>query len=221
MAYFQAYVSLPKDQLKDLHNLSEANPRAFKYRFLGHYLSKYYGVSNYKKSGFYEYLTLSRHRIRALMGISAEEEAKRLKKDKDIPVWMKSTIDRTYPLLDLGWTRQDCQRYIRQMGYEMMPPSLCRRCPYKTPEQVLLTSIEDPSVYRDWVRQERNKLDESLKKFPDLPPEKNHGVFGGTKTLVEVVSKTRKKHAHLSDEGLYTMLDENRMNHGHCVASTY
>lgn len=45
--------------------------------------------------------------------------------------------------------------------------------------------------------------------------------MGNLKTLPGVVEATHKKYSHLSEEELYALLHENRMNHGHCVGSKY
>lgn len=191
------------------------------YKFLTHYLAEHYGVSGYKKNGLYEYTALVGEKIQVLIGIAADEAKDRIDHSERVPSWMANNIQRRYPLADLGWNRADCQNYIRSFGTEPPPPSLCVMCPFKTPEQVLLTAIENPSAYAFWVRLEANKLAAHEKRFPHLPQEKNHGVFGSGKTLPGVVEDTRRKYGHLSEQELEELLHENRMNHGHCVGSKY
>jgi hypothetical protein len=113
-----------------------------------------------------------------MIGLSAEEADRRLSKDDGAPKWMKETVDRVYPLIEMGWTRGDCQDYIRACGFPLPYPSLCRRCPYKTELDIIQMSRTDPEGFEEWVELERNRLDAHSLRFPDLPEEKNHGVFG-------------------------------------------
>lgn len=191
------------------------------YKFLAAYLAKHYGVSDHNKNGYYEYTSLTGEKIKVLIGLSANEQKKRIKKEEKLPAWMAANVERIYPLFDLGWDRFDCQRYIAQMGFGPVRPSLCRMCPFQTAEETLLLSLEDPSEYNRWVKRERRKLDASAERFPDLPPEKNHGVFGPGKTLPLVVAGAREKYRHLSNEDLQAKLHEHMMSHGHCVGSSY
>ena len=71
------------------------------------------------------------------------------------------------------------------------------------------------------MKLEANKLAAHEKRFPHFPQEKNHGVCGSGKTLPDVVEATRLKYADLSEDELYELSHENRMNHGHCVGSKY
>ncbi len=83
------------------------------YRFLEELLATDYGVSQVGKRGFHEYTSLIGRKITMMIGLSAEEAERRLSKDDKAPKWMKETVDRVYPLIELGWTRGDCQEYIR------------------------------------------------------------------------------------------------------------
>ncbi len=71
-------------------------------------------------------------RIRVLIGITAEEAEKRVNDDEEkIPVWMRETADRVYPLVELGMTRADCQDYARSHGLPVPFSSLCKFCPLR------------------------------------------------------------------------------------------
>lgn len=74
---------------------------------------------------------------------------------------------------------------------------------------------EDPEVLAEWIILERAKLDSSAAKFPELPPEKNFGVFG-TKNLEQALEEARAQYGHLT----YEELHELRMA-GHDVRSCY
>lgn len=108
------------------------------YRFLEDLLARDYGVRHGKKAGLYDYVALTGEPIRVLLGIAAGEE-KRLAKDDSAPQWMRRTIERVYPLLELGWGRRECQDYIRSKGHEVPIPSLCRRCPFKQKLELMWT----------------------------------------------------------------------------------
>lgn len=185
------------------------------YRWLEDFLAREYGTRHGKKSGLYEYTRLTGEKIRVIIGIAAGEE-KRVAADKGVPAWMTHNIERQYPLIELGWDRKACQEYIRSLGYDLPPPSLCMRCPYKQKTDLLLMSRKNPEAFEEWVELERNKLDAHSRKYPDRPGDKNHGVFGAGTTLPSVLEEAKKEHGHRSLEEL----EEIRMA-GHHVASTY
>ncbi|MEO0852760.1 MAG: hypothetical protein AAFY15_04565, partial [Cyanobacteria bacterium J06648_11] len=56
------------------------------------------------------------------LGISVDE-AHRMKRDRS------PTFVNTFPLVELGWTRQDCRDYARSHGFDP-PKSRCYFCPY-------------------------------------------------------------------------------------------
>lgn len=185
------------------------------FRWLEDFLSREYGTRHGNKAGLYEYTRLTGEKIRVIIGIAAGEE-KRAAADKAVPPWMSRNIDRQYPLIERGWDRKACQEYIRSLGYECPPPSLCMRCPYSQHTDVLLMSRKNPKAYAEWVELEQNKFDAHTRKYPDRPQEKNHGVFGAGTTLPGVLAEAEKEYGHLSLEEL----GEIRMA-GHQVASAY
>lgn len=128
---------------------------------------------------------------------------------------MRRTIEYRYPLIEDGWDRARCQRYILSTGHDLPIPSLCRRCPFKRYSDLALMEREDPEGLAEWISLERAKLDSSARKFPDLPPEKNFGVFGA-KNLEQALKEAREQYGHLS----YEELHELRMA-GHNVRSCY
>lgn len=179
-------------------------------------MAKDYGVESGRKKGFYEYTALTGRKLRMMIGLSSGEVGRRLKKQKDVPLWMGRTVERVYPLVEMGWDGKRCQEYILGSGFPLPVPSLCRRCPYKGELDVLRMSRDDPEGFTEWVELERNKLDAHSERFPHLPEERNHGVFGANTTLPDVLAKAEEKYGHLSDEEL----DGMRME-GHAVGSKY
>ena len=184
------------------------------YRFLEALLSQDYGVSHGRKQGLYEYTALTGEPIRVLLGIAAGEET-RISEDDSSPPWMKRTIERRYPLVELGWDRLTCQNYILSCGQPLPAPSWCRRCPFKGEEDLVLMEREDPEGLAEWVELEKAKLAAATEKFPDLPPEKNLGVFK-ERTLPQALADAKERYGHLTDEEL----DGIRMA-GHGVRSCY
>lgn len=184
------------------------------YRFLEAKLAADYGVRHNKKQGLYDYVALTGQRITMILGIAAGEEG-RLAKDDSAPAYMRRTIERRYPLVEDGWDRERCKRYILSTGHDLPIPSLCRRCPFKRYSDLALMEREDPEGLAEWIDLERAKLDSSAGKFPDLPPEKNFGVFGA-KSLEQALEEAREQYGHLS----YEELHELRMA-GHNVRSRY
>lgn len=194
------------------------------YRWLEHELARSYGLPEGRKRAFYEYRRITGRKVRVLIGITAEEARRRLRKDELLPKWMEENVERAYPLVELGWSREDCQDYIRSIGEPVPVPSLCRFCPYKNAAQVLLMSLEDPEGYSRWVELERRKLEAHKERFPHLPAEKNHGVFGPDSTLEDVAARERARRLEenptRSEQELLEALRSERMR-GHGVASTY
>lgn len=187
------------------------------YRFLERLLASDYALSGAgRKRAFYEFVELAGRKLDVMIGISAEETGRRLAREDAVPVWMRRTVRRLYPLAEMGWDRKRCQDFIRDTGFDLPIPSLCRRCPYKNELDVLLMSREDPQGLAEWVELERRKLAAHAGRFPDLPLAKNHGVFGPNTTLPEVLERAREEHGHLATERLRRIRME-----GHGVGSKY
>lgn len=159
---------------------------------------------------------LARLKIRMLIGISAEEAARRINPNDDVPLWLSRNIEWRYPLVETGWNRADCQRYIKESGHPFIWPSLCRWCSFKDEKLLLYQYRFEREDFDLWVRMEQAKRDASAERFPDPPHHKNHGVWPG-RTLPEVLEGAFTKYGHLTDDEL----TEHRRTHGHSVASRY
>lgn len=61
------------------------------------------------------------------IGISTDEST-RMKDSRD--PWIKHI----FPLIDLGWSRDDCHAYLNQYGWKDTPKSACTYCPYHSDE---------------------------------------------------------------------------------------
>lgn len=166
-------------------------------------------------------------KVRVIIGIAAGEE-ERVEKAKNAKVgkWMTLSVDRCYPLIDIGYDRAKCQKGIRKFGHKVPLPSNCRRCPFISPIELLWQSRFDREAFDEWVVFERNKLWYDVngrKRSPKNQAKidrgetiKSLGVFG-TKTLEEKLADAEKKYGHMSDAELH----EYKMSHGHCVSTSW
>lgn len=179
------------------------------YRWLEHHLVTHYGVAGGHKRGLRAFTALH-GRVRVLIGIGAEEAARRIPK-QDGPAWMRDCIEKAYPLVELGMSRADCIAYLREQGQAVPMPSNCMRCHFASRKELLWLATEHPQAYGEWVELEAAKL----AKHADRG-EKNLGVFG-RKTLPQVLEQARREHGHLTRE----QLRMERFTHGHCVKTAY
>ncbi len=182
------------------------------YRWLSDYVATRYGMNRWGKwkgkQPLVEYAEKF-GKIKMLIGIGGDEE-KRLGGEAKAK-WMRLSIDRAYPLVDLGWDRQGCQDYIKSIGFEVPLPSNCMFCPFISEVELIWLQRNYPEAYAKWVKIEAAKLEANKHKG-----DKNLGVWG-RKTLPQVLAEAKVKYADWSDE----RLTEYRMSHGHCVMSKY
>ena len=125
------------------------------YKFLGQWLTKEYGVSSYRKDGFFQFRQ-QHGLIRVLIGFAKSEESRRAD-PTTAPKWRQQSVEMSYPLIDLGWTRADCQQYIASLGYPVPSPSNCMLCPYMSKPELLWLARNYPADYADWVQLETAK----------------------------------------------------------------
>lgn len=60
-------------------------------------------------------------------------------------------LNHTFPLLDLGWTRQDCLNFLNEHGYSNTPKSSCIGCPFKSNLQWSELKLNDSVSWDDAV----------------------------------------------------------------------
>lgn len=135
-------------------------------------------------------------------------------KAPDLKKWMVESIEKVYPLIDLGLDRQGCQDYIASTGHPVPPPSNCMLCPFMSEQELLWLYHHYREDYHDWVRIEANKIEEHARR--GTPVDKNFGVWG-RKLLPEKLQEAMQKYGHMTIEEL----NEYKMSHGHCVKSQY
>ena len=82
------------------------------------------------------------------IGISTDE-AHRM---KDSPVkW----LDNRYPLIEMGMSRSDCLRWMKNRGYPEPPRSACYFCPYHSDREWIRLKTEEPEEFQKAVEWER------------------------------------------------------------------
>jgi len=187
------------------------------YNYLEDHIKRtyYYGpdIPSSPKMAYKEFAA-THGKIDVMIGIAKGEE-KRLpdpaKADK-LPKWQQASINKVYPLIDLGLDRQGCQDYIRSVGHAVPSPSNCVLCPWLNETELVYLYKFHRTDYEEWVQLEQNKLDANAHMG-----DKNLGVWGSRKTLPQKLEEALEKHGHMTDEAL----QEYKMSHGHCVASKY
>ncbi|RNH99690.1 hypothetical protein EEZ25_22170 [Micromonospora aurantiaca] len=78
------------------------------------------------------------------IGISLDEIGRA--RDADV-AYMRNT----FPLLDLGWRREDCLRYLTDNGLADTPRSACVGCPFRTDAEWARLRRDDPAGWNDAV----------------------------------------------------------------------
>lgn len=149
-------------------------------------------------------------KIQMIIGIAAGEE-KRIAKPQQLAKWQTLSVDKVYPLIELGMNRAACQDYLSEHKDTVPWPSCCLKCPWMSLQELLWLSIDFTETYEDLVRQEQVKL----AHFGDR--DNNVGVWGTKKTLPEKLDEAREKFGHMSLQHLRAY----RFSHGHCNNQGY
>jgi hypothetical protein len=130
------------------------------------------------------------------LGISVDEiERARPGVDARVPVQ-----NRTYPLLDLGYSRRDCTRIIAAAGLEVPPKSSCWFCPFHGPEA--------------WRRLRRNRP-ELFERAIALEATLNERRAALGRDPVYLSAKARPLHLVVDDQ-MTLFGDDGSCDGGHC-----
>jgi len=188
------------------------------YRFLSAYLADRFGFENNfgvskSKAGLVSFAE-AYGKIEMIIGIAAGEE-RRIEKVEIKQAWMRNSVERIFPLIDIGYDRQGCQNYIRRVGHRVPPPSNCMICHFLSLVELLWLYRSHPDMYHKWVQLEKAKLAKDAKRMKK-EGKTNGGVFG-KKRLPEALLDAINKHGHMTDEELNAY----KQSHGHCVQSQY
>lgn len=187
------------------------------YRFLSKYVNNQYlsGMFRPQQKQSLKAFVSRYGKMRVLIGFTADEAKRRIGKYVE-KGWMKTCVEKVYPLVELGMNRKDCQQLIKSYGYPVPHPSNCVLCPFASKIEIMWLYRFEPESFQAWVEMEANKL----KKFAaqqEAKGKKNHGVFGQNKTLENILQEAIKEYGHLSDEEL----NDHKFSHGHCVTTSY
>lgn len=181
------------------------------WRYVNTWLAARYGFPASRKQAISNYAATF-GRLRCMIGFGAGEE-RRISTRPTGQRWFDTNVLKSYPLVELKLDRLACQHMIRALGHLIPPPSHCVMCHWKSKLEIMWTRRHLPDRFARWVAIEQAKL----AKFAHLGPAKNKTVFGGGLTLTEVADLAEVEYAEWSSE----RIEEYRMSHGHCVASTY
>jgi hypothetical protein len=93
-------------------------------------------------------------------GISTDEP------HRATPAREDDCYDSAYPLIELGYSRSDCLRLVKEAGLPQPPKSACWFCPYQTTNKWTELKRERPALFDSAVAMERalNQKRESLGK---------------------------------------------------------
>jgi 3'-phosphoadenosine 5'-phosphosulfate sulfotransferase (PAPS reductase)/FAD synthetase len=182
------------------------------YRFLEQWIARAFCLNhNARKQGFYEFVRKGHGKIKMLIGIAKGEESRC---GEAVEKWQRETVERVYPLIDLGLDRQGCQDYIASVNKPVPPPSNCMLCPFMSEIELLWLFNNFPADYAEWVTLEQNKINRF--RGEGLPDDKNLGVWG-KKLLPQKLEEAKARYAHMTPAAI----NEYKMSHGHCVKSKY
>lgn len=96
-----------------------------------------------------------RKKVEQWFGISIDE-IQRMQRASERQLYVKFA----YPLIDAGMSRDDCQRWLVDHGFEMAPRSSCMGCPYHADDEwSLLKNDPDPANFETVVKFERRMQD--------------------------------------------------------------
>lgn len=184
------------------------------YNFLDHYIgSKYYGYQSDvgpKGKKFIKRFAEENGKIDVIIGIASDETKRVAKPSNNGPVWFRNSINRVYPLIELGIGRKEIHKQLKGTEYPLPFPSNCLKCPFISKIELVWLYRFYPSVFFDWVEDEKAKV----KKYEGRG--KNLGVKG-EKMLPEVLKEALDEYGDMTNEEL----TEYKMSHGHCVTSSY
>jgi len=191
------------------------------YNFCEDWISKKYNLPFGRKRGFTSFSTYN-GKIKWLIGIARGEESRVVDADAETALWKRKSIQVSYPLIDEGMNRTDCQAYIQKIGYPLPMPSNCMFCPFSCNHMEILWLYKTyPDRFMDWCKHEQRKLD------AHSHVEKNLGVSGRLHkdgenkgkafTLLDVLQEAQEKYPDITLEELQAY----KWSHGHNVQSKY
>ena len=193
------------------------------YNWLDQYLHEMYGTTVKGNKKAIRQFALNHGKIDVLIGIARDEEKRAGTNEESKHRWMRESINKRYPLIEIGYNRQDCQDYITSLGYAIPLPSNCILCPFMSKQELLYLFRNMPEWYFKWVTLEANKILKFGIPGNERKTQKKNGDIGdnlgvwGKKLLPEILKEAEEEFGHMTTEELH----EYKMSHGHCVKSKY
>jgi hypothetical protein len=154
------------------------------------------------------------------------------------PIWMQESIEKTFPLIDIGFDRTASQEYTRSVGEPVPWPSACFACHWKSDFDVLWTLLRYPDLFARWEEAEDRKLrdwaDETFRRARQKKNFQPNGVYknspvGGKHdengNPIRLRQRAQTASLELTRLGVRTeaeqlaWLNERRMRDGHGVRS--
>lgn len=140
------------------------------YAFLDNWIGRNYGIAGTRKTPIKTFAK-TYGKIDVLIGFSKGEESRAgiatdlqtaftfaAQERSTDPPWMRDSIRKRYPLIEMGMTRADCQEYVRVRGLPVPGPSNCTFCHWKSDADCAWTRLKYPAAFARWVRLEERKL---------------------------------------------------------------
>jgi hypothetical protein len=84
-----------------------------------------------------------------------------------IASFRKTSIEFSFPLIDLGMDRSTTQASILDMGPPLPPPSNCKRCHFRRPVELLWLYRFERDSYDEWVDLEKAKIAKFAERTAD------------------------------------------------------
>lgn len=193
------------------------------YNWLDEYLHEKYETTVFSNKKAIRQFALNHGKINVLIGIAREEEKRAGTNEESKDRWMRESINKVYPLIEIGYNRQDCQDYIESVGHEIPMPSNCILCPFMSKQELLYLYRVMPQWYHKWVQLEENKIRKFMHDGDRTKTLKGNGELGdnlgvwGKKLLPEILQEAITEYGHMTTAELH----EYKMSHGHCVKSKY
>ena len=193
------------------------------YRFVEQWIPKNYSkvINKTRKDNFVQFAK-QYGKIRWLVGIAKGEEKRVADATKETAKWKRQAIEVQYPLIDIGYDRQTCQDYMREIDMPIPMPSNCMYCPFASNHMELLWLEKSyPDKFDTWITLEQNKLDAHQEAIKNLGVSgrlhKDGDRKGQAVTLKDLLHEAKEKYPHVT----LNQLNEYKWSHGHCVSSTY
>ena len=192
------------------------------YKYVEDYIAKEFDIVPGTRKSNYKRFVEKYSKVSFLIGIAKDEESRIFNSSTEKHKWKKNSIYTRYPLIDIGYSRQKCQDYIKSTGTEIPFPSSCLYCCYGSfGLELLFLYYTYPDDFYKWAKDEQRKLDAYANS-----EKKNLGVIGKlhTKgenkgkaiTLLDALEEAKQKYQGITLDEINAF----KFSHG-CTNSTF